>query len=123
MSALQPCVTDGNVMCIAVGFGMGDAANSAAIANPAVSFAILDYSPTAPPANLRGIMFNEKQSGYLAGALAGKMTTSDTVGVVGGMAIQPVINFAEGYHNGARCAHPNADVLINYTSTFTDPPL
>ncbi len=120
---LQQCVTDGNELCFAVGFSMGDAVNNVAIANPGVSFAILDFSFDTPPANLRGILFNEKQAGYLAGALAGKMTSSNVIGVVGGMEIPPVVAFVEGYRNGAQCVGTNTNVLRNYTGTFTDPDL
>jgi basic membrane protein A len=120
---LQQCATDGNELCFAVGFGMADAINNVASANPGTAFAILDGSFDTPPANLRGILFNEKQAGYLAGALAGKMTSSGVIGVVGGMQIPPVVAFVEGYRNGAQCTGTNPNVLRNYTGTFTDPDL
>ncbi|MBI5951555.1 MAG: BMP family ABC transporter substrate-binding protein [Chloroflexi bacterium] len=120
---LQQCVTDGNELCIAIGFTMGDAVQTVASANPTKKFAILDYTYETPSANLRGTEFDEKQAGYLAGALAGKMTTSDTIGVVAGMEIGPVIDFAEGYRNGAQCANPDANVLIDYTGSFDNPTL
>ena len=122
-TALQQCVTDGNILCIAVGFDMATAASNAATANPGTKFAILDYSYETPPTNLRGILFNEKEVGYLAGVLAAEMTDSDVVGVVGGMQIPPVIRFVEGYQNGAQCSNKNLEVLVNYTGTFGDPGL
>ena len=43
-------------------------------------------------------MFSEKQAGYLAGALAGKMTTAQVIGVVGGVNTVPaVVGFVERY--------------------------
>jgi basic membrane lipoprotein Med (substrate-binding protein (PBP1-ABC) superfamily) len=120
---LQQCVADGNVLCFAVGFGMADAITNVATANPGVLFAILDYPLDTYPANLRGITFNEKQAGYLAGALAGKMTGTNVIGVVAGMEIPPVVAFVEGYRNGAQCVGTNVNVLKNYTGTFTDPVL
>jgi len=119
-TALQQCVDEHNEVCFAVGFFMADAVATAAADNPGVNFAILDFSPDAPPANLRGIVFNEKQVGYLAGALAGKMTTADVIGGVGGMKIPPVIAFLSGYRNGAQCANPDVKVLTRYTGTFFD---
>ncbi|MFZ5920951.1 MAG: BMP family ABC transporter substrate-binding protein [Chloroflexota bacterium] len=118
---LQQCADDGNDLCFAVGFSMADAIASVANANPDTAFAILDVDQENPPANLRGIRFDEKQAGYLAGALAGKM--GEIVGVVGGIAVPAVVGFVEGYRNGAQCANPNATVLIEYTGTFTDPAL
>ena len=115
---LQQCATDGNHLCFAVSYFMGDAVAAAANAYPNTKFAILDNSSDTPPANLRTITFNEKQAAYLAGALAGKLTATNKVGVVGGMEIPPVVAFAEGFRNGAQCANPNAEVLINYTGSF-----
>ena len=115
---LHQCATDGNKLCFAVGFLMADAVMTTANANPGTNFAILDVSPENPLANLRGIQFDEKQAGYLAGTLAGKMTSSNKIGVVAGMEIPPVIAFAEGYRNGAQCSNPDVDVTINYTGSF-----
>jgi len=72
---------------------------------------------------LRGIVFAEKEVSYLAGTLAGKMTQSNVVGFVGGIAIPQVVRFATGYQNGAQCANPAARVFVNYTDSFTDPAL
>ncbi len=118
---VQQCVDDGNELCIGDSFLLGDAFSAAASANPTKKFAVIDFVFDNPPANLRGTEYDEKQVGYLAGVLAGKMTTSDTIGVVGGIDIPAVVDFAEGYRNGAKCANPDANVLINYTGTFNDP--
>lgn len=122
---LQQCVLDGNQLCITVGFSMGDATLSAAQAYPTTDFVTMDnvFDQGVYPDNLRGILFSEKEVAYLAGALAGKMTQSTVVGVVGGMAVPPVIRFATGYQNGAQCANPAALVIVNYTNSFTDPAL
>jgi basic membrane lipoprotein Med (substrate-binding protein (PBP1-ABC) superfamily) len=120
---LQQCVSDGNELCFAVGFGMADAINNVASPNPGTAFAILDVSFDSPPANLRGILFKEKEAGYLAGALAGKMTASGVIGVVGGMEVPAVVAFVEGYRNGAQCTGTNLNVLRNYTGSFNDPDL
>ena len=119
---LTQCVSDGNQLCFAVGFSMADAVAAAASTYPSTHFAILDFSPDSPPANLKGILFNEKQAGYLAGSLAGKMTGAD-VGAIGGMEIPAVVGFLDGYRNGAQCAKAGVDVLLRYTGTFTNPSL
>ncbi len=119
---LKECVDDGNALCFAVGFGMAEITLTMANGNPGTKFAILDYAYDSPPANLRGIRFTEKEAGYLAGALAGKMTSTNTVGVVGGMNVVPaVVDFVEGYRNGAQCVKRGTTVLIKYAGTFTDP--
>lgn len=137
-TVLQQCADDGNELCIAVGFPFGVSLANAARANPETRWAIVDWSYpdcwdgategvdcgsfTEMP-NVRGLRFNEKQAGYLAGVLAGAMTTSDVVGAVGGMEIPPVVAFVEGYRNGAQCTNPRVNVLTAYTGTFSDPGL
>lgn len=120
---LQQCADEGNQLCFSVGFLMAYATDVVATANPDTAFAILDMNNDAGLPNLRGIRFDEKEAGYLAGALAGKMTGSNAVGVVGGWEIQPVVDFAEGYRNGAQCANPDVDAFIQYTYEWNDPVL
>ena len=120
---LAQCATDGNDLCFAVGYSMQDATAAAAGLHPSTHFAILDVSPDSPPSNLRGILFNVKQAAYLGGALAAKMTVSNTIGAIGGMQIPVVVDFMEGYQNGAQCTNHNANVLMNYTGDFQNPTL
>jgi basic membrane protein A len=120
---IQQCVDDGNVLCVSVGFYMGDATWAAAAANPGVDFAIVDTTWESYPENLRGMVFASEQVGYLAGTLAGLMTESDVVGAVGGMQIPPVQDFLEPYRNGAQWANPGTQVIISYTGSFVDPDL
>ena len=122
---LQQCATDGNKLCITVGFSMGEATFSAAEVYTATDFATMDFdfSYLGYPNNLRGIVFSEKEVGYLAGTLAGKMTQSNVVGTVAGFSIPAVVRFATGYQNGAQCANPAAFVITKYTGSFIDPVL
>lgn len=116
---LQQCAADRNELCLAVGFFMADAVAAVAANNPGTSFAIMDYAYLeSPPANLRGVLFTHDQVGYLAGALAGRMTSGNVIGAVAGMEIPPVTAFVDGYRNGAQCANPNVNVLVNYTGSF-----
>lgn len=121
-AAVNACIAAGNGLCIGVGWGFSDPLAAAASSNPTIKFAILgvDVGDT-PPSNLRGVRFKEKEVGYLAGALAGKMTASNTVGAVGGMAIPVVVDFVEGYENGAQCANASVIVLKQYTGNFNNP--
>lgn len=120
---LQQCADDGNILCLSVGFAMGDATLAAAQNNPATHFAIADVTWESYPDNLRGMGFAEEHAGYLAGTLAGLMTGSGVVGGVGGAEIPPVVAFLETYRNGALCADPWVGIVITYTGVFTDPVL
>jgi basic membrane protein A len=112
-------------MVIAVGFLMGDDTMAAAKANPNVKFAIVDFAYNKPPANLTGLVFKEDQAGFLAGALAGLQTKSNTIGGVFGLKIPPVQRYVDGYVNGIKQTNPNAKVLTVYQppgpKAFNDP--
>lgn len=120
---IRQCAADGNALCLSVGFLTGDAARTVAMEYHQVAFAVIDWGVDEGLYNLRSIAFHEKQVGYLAGIVAGKMTTSNKLGVVGGMEIPPVVNFSEGFRNAAQCNNPNAEVWIEYVGAFDNPEL
>jgi basic membrane lipoprotein Med (substrate-binding protein (PBP1-ABC) superfamily) len=68
-----------------------------------------------------GLVFAEDQSGFLAGALAGLMTRSKTVGMVAGVEIPPVVRFRQGYEAGVQHVCADCEVIGVYIDSFTDP--
>ncbi|HOU11556.1 MAG TPA: ABC transporter substrate-binding protein [Anaerolineae bacterium] len=120
---LQQCALDGNTLCIGVSFLMADAISQTAALYPGTTFALVDMAWETTPPNLRGMTFAEDQAGYLAGTLAALMSSSRTIGAVGGIPLPPVVRFIDGYRNGAQCAAPATTVLVTYTNTFSDPEL
>jgi basic membrane lipoprotein Med (substrate-binding protein (PBP1-ABC) superfamily) len=76
------------------------------------------------PENVTGVVFDNRELGYLAGYLAGlearRGTRGFVVSAVGGAPIPAVTALAAGYHQGARAAHPGIKVLIGYADTFVD---
>ncbi|MGE5250485.1 MAG: BMP family ABC transporter substrate-binding protein [Bacteroidota bacterium] len=121
---LQQCADEGNTLCFAVNFTMAEAAVAAADSRPNTLFASLDGWPSSARDNLRSVHFAAKEVGYLAGALAGRMTATQVIGVIGGMATIPdVAAFVDGYRNGAQCANPNVRGLRQYAGKFDDPAL
>lgn len=120
-STIQQCVDENNQLCISVGWQLGGATFSVATSHPGTSFAQIDWWPESYPDNLRGIDFDYEEMGYLAGTLAGLMTESDVVGVVGGPQFVPaVVSLVESYQNGAQCANALARTEHTYASSFTD---
>lgn len=119
------CVIDHNALCVGVGFSLHAAIIDAATTATTTKFALVDNIVNYPPENLRDITFAEDEAGYLAGVLAGKLTTSNVVGAVAGMSIPPVDRFISGYRHGVLCSNPyiTASVLITYANTFIDPNL
>src|SRR6266852_4181595 len=113
-----------------VGFKLGDATIKAAKANPNIKFVMVDFADftdKTPPSNLVGLLFKEDQPGFLAGALAGLLTKSNTIGAVAGLqTVPPVVNYVKGYTNGAKYTNPKIKVLTIYqpesgAKDFNDP--
>ena len=117
-------------MIIGVGFNLGDAVTAAAKSNPNIKFVLVDsfdFADKTPPANLVGLLFQEDQPGFLAGALAALMSKSGTIGVVAGLqTVPPVVRYVEGYAKGAAYAKAGTKVLKIYqpesgAKDFNDP--
>lgn len=58
---------------------------------------------------------------YLAGMLAGGLTESDTIGVVGAMPIPEVNRIVNAFVQGAKETNPNATVKVSFINSFFDP--
>ncbi|HRE47326.1 MAG TPA: BMP family ABC transporter substrate-binding protein [Aggregatilineales bacterium] len=117
---IEAMIAEGRNIIITVGYQMTEATLAAAEANPKVFFIGVDYTTDKDLKNFIGLQFREDQGGFLAGALAGMMTTSNVVGVVGGIQIPPVERFVNGFTNGAKYVNPAVKVLSVYTTSFAD---
>jgi basic membrane protein A len=58
---------------------------------------------------------------YLAGMLAGGLTESDTIGVVGAMPIPEVNRIVNAFIAGAQETNPDATVTVSFINSFFDP--
>jgi len=86
-------------LIVTVGFLLADATKAAAEANPDSKFAIIDSNSSAP--NVKGLLFDTSQPGFLAGYLAAGMSETGTVCTFGGLNIPPVTDFMVGFTYGA----------------------
>jgi basic membrane lipoprotein Med (substrate-binding protein (PBP1-ABC) superfamily) len=122
---IQTFVDEKYDVIVTVGFLIADATKAAAAAHPEITFIGVDqfYEAGKVTDNLVGLQFREDQSGFLAGALAGMMTKSGTVGIVGGVEIPPVKKFKNGFDNGAKYVKPDVNLLGVYLASFVDPAL
>ena len=118
---LEQAVDGGNDLILATGFPMQAALLEAAKNYPDQKFAIVDVDyGDETPENVVCISFNEEQSGYVVGLVAGKMTKTNTVGFVGGMDNVVIKKFQIGYEAGVKAANPDAKVLSQYVNSFAD---
>ncbi len=112
---------DPNVI-ITVGFLITTDTGEAAAANPDVDFVGIDQWMPEYPANMVGVLFNEHEGGFIAGAMAALLTKSGVVGVVAGREdVPPVVKFVNGYISGAASIDPTVRVLSIYNESFGDP--
>src|SRR3954449_10652053 len=95
---LQLLVDQGSELVIAVGFMMEPATRAVAARNPNARFLLIDSpvldahgKPTVVP-NVRALVFRENEGSFLAGVLAGKLT-SGKLGFVGGMQLPLIRKF------------------------------
>ena len=118
---LEQAVDENNDLILATGFPMQQALLEAAKNYPDKQFAIVDvdYGDQTPD-NVTCISFNEEQSGYVVGLVAGKMTKTNKVGFVGGMDSVVIKKFQVGYEAGVKEANPDAEVLVQYVNSFAD---
>ena len=118
---------DGYDLIVTVGFAMGEATAVAAHKYPDVDFIGVDQFQGERINNLAGLIFNEDEAGFLAGALAGMLTETDTVAaVLGTDMVSPVVAFKEGYEGGTKYVNPDINLISTYHPggmdvAFTDP--
>ncbi len=80
-------------------------------------------------ANVYSVQFKNSEAGYLAGALAGLMTSTkgnaqinpeNVIGFIGGRDITGINDFFVGYIAGAQKVSPSVKIIYNYVNSFTD---
>ena len=110
---------------VTVGFLLAEGTKKFAKQNPKVNFIGVDQFQPDYGKNYVGVLFREDQGGFLAGAMAGLLTESGTVGVIGGLeSVPPVVRLVNGFSQGAKyIAEQDGEeinVLETYNESFTD---
>jgi basic membrane protein A len=124
---MQQFIDAGYDIIVTVGFALGEATAEAAKNNPDIDFIGVDQFQGEEIPNLTGLVFNEDQSGYLAGALAAQLSETGTIAaVLGTDLVPPVVAFNEGYIAGAQAINPDINIISTYHPggldvAFTDP--
>lgn len=100
------------------GFEFQDAARRVAPDYPNTDFVTTSGNTTGP--NLAGLEFDFANPSYLAGMIAGAMTRSGTIGVIGGTELPPVRKSFAAFAKGAARANPHIRVLTSYIGNWDD---
>ena len=122
---LSTALEDDPDAVVTVGFLLADGTKKVAAKNEDVKFIGVDQFQEDYGDNYVGVLFREDQGGFLAGAMAGLLTESGTVGVVGGLeSVPPVVRLVNGYEMGAKHVAEEdgeeVNVLKTYNESFTD---
>lgn len=88
----------------------------AAAENPQVMFACVNGTSFA--SNLAALEMKDEEIGYLAGVLAGCLSSSKKVGFIGALEIPATLRLDHGFREGA--LQKGAEVISTYTGDFYD---
>jgi basic membrane protein A len=108
---LQAMVDAACDVTFAVGFNLVAAVNEAAKANPEMHFVTID-GWSEGNANLKPVGYAMEQSSYLAGYAAAAHSTSKVIGTYGGMQIDAVTAFMDGFYYGAKAYEAETGTAI-----------
>ena len=100
------------------GFEFQDAAKRVGPDFPRTIF--VTTSSNTSGANVAGIEFAFAGASYLAGVVAGRMTQTNVLGVIGGTELPPVKESFEAFARGARTVNPRITVLTSYIGNWDD---
>ncbi|HAS79276.1 MAG TPA: BMP family ABC transporter substrate-binding protein, partial [Fusobacteriaceae bacterium] len=109
-------------LIIGIGFQMRDSIVKVAKEYPNKHFLMVDEPIDMP--NIISATFNEPEGSFVAGALAGMMTKTNTIGFIGGMEVPLIKRFGDGFMAGAKYIDPEITTFETYVggnSPFNDP--
>lgn len=85
---------------------------------PDVDFALLNG--TVETDNIVSILPDAQQIGYMAGALAGLMSKTNSIGFIGGMELDTTKQKLSCYEAAAKQVNPSIEVYSAYANSFSD---
>jgi basic membrane protein A len=101
-------------------FGNEEAVRSVAADYPDIAFV---FGSGGGPANPNFSVFDNwiHEPAYLAGMLAGGLTESGVVGVVGGIPVPEVNRISNAFIAGAQATNPEVEVKVSFINSWFDP--
>jgi basic membrane protein A and related proteins len=112
---------EGSDLVIGEIFGVERAARRVAANYPKTAFLMgSSFGPSKPNLAVFDNFIHEPS--YLTGMVAGKVTKSNTIGMVGGYAIPEVNRLMNAFMDGVREVNPNVKFLVSFINSWYDPP-
>ena len=110
----------GNKLIFGTTFGYMEPMLKVAADNPEVKFEHATGYKTAP--NMRTYDRRTYEGAYMAGVIAGRMTKSNTLGVVASIPIPEVIRNINSFTLGAQSSNPNIKTKVVWVNEWFNPP-
>ena len=121
--ALRDYAEDGYNLVIAHGTQYGTSLFELAPDYPDTSFAWGTATDTGESAGLSNIFAYEasaQEGGYINGVMAGLLTESNVIGIVGPVPAGDALLYINGFQQGVHASNPDAQILLAYTGSFGD---
>lgn len=116
--AMRTYAQQGYNLVIGHGYEYNDPEIKVAKDFPKTVFVSSSGGETAP--NAGAFRFYLEQSFYLAGEMAGKMTKSNKVAMIGGDKVPSIESTFKAFEAGAKAANPKVDVITLFTNNGQD---
>ena len=118
---MREYATGGSNLIVGEAFAVEAAARKVAKDFPKVSF-LLGSSGKPQPPNFSVFDNYIQEPAYLSGMVAGGMTKSNRIGMVGGYPIPEVNRLMHAFMAGARDVNPNVQFTVTFIGSWFDPP-
>ena len=111
----------GNTLIVGESFAVEAAARKVAKDYPKVSFVM---GSSGKPQEPNFAVFDNyiQEPAYLSGMIAGGMTKSNKIGMVGGFPIPEVNRLMNAFMAGAKETNPKAEFMVTFINSWFDPP-
>jgi basic membrane lipoprotein Med (substrate-binding protein (PBP1-ABC) superfamily) len=122
-AAIRDYATEGYDLIIAHGSQYGSSLKEIAPDFPKTAFAHGTTVDTFVDEGINNVFAYEAASdegGYVNGVIAGKLTKSNVIGVVGPIETGDAKLYIDGFVAGVKASNPGAQVNVNYIGSFSD---
>jgi basic membrane protein A len=122
-AAIRDYASQGYNLIIAHGSQYGSSLKEIAPDFPETAFAHGTTVDTFADEGIKNVYAYEAAShegGYVNGVMAGKLTTSNVIGVVGPIETGDAKLYIDGFVAGVKASNPDAQVNVNYIGSFSD---
>ncbi len=119
-AAIRAYADDGVDLVIAHGSQYGGSLEEIAPDFPDTSFAWGTAANTFGLDNVFSYEAASDEGGYVMGVMAAALSESGTIGIVGPVEVGDAKLYVDGFKAGVLAQNPSANVLVNYTDSFSD---